>query len=103
MRTPSHAKKLSRNPHQQQHSQYVRDFQQERTRESLTAEMLGTWLQVLRRFGIEAMLHFYQWTYPRKPYREITSPLTKVQVLVIMIHGLQDHYLLPDALNKRWM
>lgn len=105
-------RELVHNPQQQQHSQYARDFQQEGAHRSLTPEMLSTWLpdsapkekyiQALQRSDFEAMLNYYKRNYPREPYREITSSLIKVQAPVLMIHGLQDHYLLPGALNNTW-
>jgi pimeloyl-ACP methyl ester carboxylesterase len=48
------------------------------------------------------MLHFYKQNYPRPPYQESTSPVVKVQASVLQIHGLQDRYLLPGALNNTW-
>jgi len=105
-------RELVHNPQQQQHSQYARDFQQEGAHQGLTPEMLSTWLpvsaprdkyiQALQQSDIEAMLHYYKRNYPREPYMESTTQVIKVQAPVLMIHGLQDQYLLPAALNNTW-
>jgi len=105
-------RELVHNPQQRHHSQYARDFQREGAHQGLTPEMLSTWLpdiaprekyiQALGRSDIEAMLHYYKRNYPREPYMEATSPAIKVQAPVLMIHGLLDQYLLPEALNNTW-
>jgi pimeloyl-ACP methyl ester carboxylesterase len=48
------------------------------------------------------MLHYYKANYPRPPYTEDTSSLVKVQCPVLMIHGLEDQYLLAGALDRTW-
>jgi hypothetical protein len=48
------------------------------------------------------MLNYYKRNYPREPYTEDTSPVTKAQVPVLMIHGLNDTALLSGALNNTW-
>jgi epoxide hydrolase 4 len=105
-------RELVHNPQQQQNSQYARDFQKEGAHRNLTPEMLSTWLpdpklqekyiQALQRSDIEAMLNYYKRNYPREPYTEMASPVIKVQVPVLMIHGLEDPYLLPGGLNNTW-
>ena len=105
-------RELARNPEQQQNSQYARNFQQEGAHLKLTAELLAGWVQdpearaqyvdALRRSDFEAMLNYYKRNYPREPYAEEPSPVVKVQCPVLMIHGLQDKYLLHPALNGNW-
>jgi pimeloyl-ACP methyl ester carboxylesterase len=47
------------------------------------------------------MLNYYKANYPKEPYKdERTFPAVKCPVL--MIHGLEDKYLLPGALNDTW-
>lgn len=48
------------------------------------------------------MLHYYKQNYPRPPYEDDVSPVTKIQAPVLQIHGLQDPYLLPGGLNNTW-
>lgn len=47
------------------------------------------------------MMNYYKANYPQPPYKdEIDYPPVKCPVL--MIHGLQDPFLLPGALNDIW-
>lgn len=105
-------RELANNPQQQENSAYARNFQQEDAHKQLTPESLSSWLQdpaareryieALQRSDFEAMLHYYKQNYPHPPYRDISSPLIKVQAPVLQIHGLQDKFLLPGGLNNTW-
>jgi pimeloyl-ACP methyl ester carboxylesterase len=105
-------RELARNPQQQKNSQYARDFQQPEAASKLTAEQLAFWvkdpaarakyIEAFNRSDFEAMLNYYKRNYPREPYTEDTSPVTRAQVPVLMIHGLKDTYLLSGALNNTW-
>lgn len=106
------AHELAHNPQQQENSAYARNFQQEGAHKQLTPELLAQWVQdstareryieAFQRSDFEAMLHYYKQNYPRPPYQESDSPVIKVQAPVLQIHGLQDQYLLPGALNNTW-
>jgi pimeloyl-ACP methyl ester carboxylesterase len=106
------ARELANNPEQRKNSQYARDFQEEGAHRTLTPEKLASWVAdpsvrkryigAFERSDIEAMLSYYKRNYPREPYREVASPLIKVQAPVLMIHGLEDPYLLPGALTGTW-
>ena len=106
------AHELAHNPQQQENSAYARNFQQEGAHKQLTPESLASWVQdptarehyieAFRRSDLEAMLHYYKQNYPLPPYQESDSPVIKVQTSVLQIHGLQDKYLLPGALNNTW-
>jgi len=105
-------RELARGEEQAANSQYARNFQQDGAHEALTAEGLAFWVQdptararYVEAFGrsdIEAMLHYYKANYPREPYREDGSPLVKVQCPVLVIHGLDDQFLLAAALDRTW-
>lgn len=106
-------RELVHNPRQRQNDQYARDFQKEGAHLSLTPEsIINDWLpdlidrekylQALQRSDLEAMLHYYKRNYPREPYTESTTPVEKVQAPVLMIHGLEDQYLLASGLNNTW-
>ena len=58
------------------------------------------YVEALRRTSIEGIINFYKANYPRPPYKEETYPPVKCPVL--MIHGLNDPFLLPGALNDTW-
>jgi pimeloyl-ACP methyl ester carboxylesterase len=106
------SRELANNPQQQKNSQYARNFQQPDAHTKLTAEQLAFWvkdpeakkkyIEAFGRSDIEAMLNYYKRNYPREPYKEDTSPVVKVKMPVLMIHGLNDTALLPGALNNTW-
>lgn len=105
-------RELARNPQQQQNSQYARNFQEEGAHTKLTAEGLAAWvtdpearakyIEAFRRSDFEAMLNYYKRNYPREPYVEDPSLMVKVNVPVLMFHGLKDPHLLHPALNGTW-
>ncbi len=105
-------RELANNPQQQKNSQYARNFQQPDAHKNLTAEGLAFWvkdpkakekyIEAFKRSDFEAMLNYYKRNYPREPYTEDTSPVVKVKMPVLMIHGLNDTALLPGALNNTW-
>lgn len=105
-------RELANNPQQQKNSQYARNFQQPDAHTKVTAEQLTFWvkdpeakkkyLEAFKRSDIEAMLNYYKRNYPREPYTEDKSPVIKVKMPVLMIHGLDDTALLPGALNNTW-
>ena len=105
-------RELSKGEEQAANSQYARNFQQEGAHEVFTLEALAGWvsnpaaralyIEAFKRSDFEAMLHYYKANYPRPPYTEDTSPLVKVQCPVLVIHGLEDQYLLAGALDRTW-
>lgn len=106
------SRELANNPEQQKNSQYARNFQQEGAEKNLTAEGLAFWVkdpaarvkyvEAFKRSDFTAMLSYYKRNYPREPYVEDKSPVVKVKMPVLMIHGLNDTALLPGALNNTW-
>src|SRR5438309_3066876 len=111
-------RELANNPGQQQASAYARQLQQlplggrklvlDGVTAELTPEMYASgfkdeqpkYLEALRRTSIEAIINFYKANYPRPPYQEQSYPPVKCPVL--MIHGLDDLWLMPEALNDTW-
>src|SRR5262249_46181049 len=53
-----------------------------------------------RRSSFDGMMNYYKANYPRPPYKEETYPPVKCRVL--MIHGLDDPFLMPGTLNDTW-
>jgi len=106
------SRELANNPQQQKNSQYARNFQQPDAHTKMTAEQIAFWvkdpeakkkyIEAFKRSDMEAMLNYYKRNYPREPYKEDTSPVIKVKMPVLMIHGLDDTALLPGALNNTW-
>ncbi len=105
-------RELANNPQQQKNSQYARNFQQPDAHTKLTAEALAFWvkdpeakkkyIEAFKKSDLEAMLNYYKRNYPREPYTEDKSPIVKVKMPVLMIHGLDDTALLAGALNNTW-
>jgi pimeloyl-ACP methyl ester carboxylesterase len=101
------------NPEQVKNAQYARNFQQEGSHLRLSAELLAgivardpkvreKYVEAFKRSDFEAMTNYYKRNYPREPYVEDTSPLVKVKMPVLMIHGLNDTALMPGGLNNTW-
>src|SRR5205823_6712192 len=104
-------RELQNNAEQQKNSQYARNLQAPGAAALIKPEFLAGWvkepdarqkyLEAMRRSSMEGMLNYYKANYPRPPYKdERTFPPVKCPVL--MIHGLEDPYLLPGALNDTW-
>jgi epoxide hydrolase 4 len=106
------SRELANNPQQQKNSAYARNFQKEGAEKQLTAEGLARWVkdpqarekyvEAFKRSDFEAMLNYYKRNYPREPYQEDTSPVVKLKMPVLLIHGLADTALLAGALNNTW-
>jgi len=106
------SRELANNKQQQQNSQYARNFQKEGAHLQLTPERLSSWvkdpkakekyIEAFKRSDFEAMLNYYKRNYPREPYTEDASPVVKIKMPVLMIHGLNDTALLAGALNNTW-
>jgi pimeloyl-ACP methyl ester carboxylesterase len=106
------SRELANNPQQQKNSEYARNFQKPDAASKVTPELItllvvkdakvrGKYLEAMKRSSMEGMLNYYKANYPREPYKdERTFPAVKCSVL--MIHGLDDQYLLPGALNDTW-
>ena len=104
-------RELTNNPQQEKNSQYAREFQKPDAAGKLTPELLAGWVkepedrkqyvEALGRSSMEGMLNYYKANYPKPPYKDDrTFPPVKCPVLII--HGLEDQYLLPGALNDTW-
>ena len=106
------SRELAHNPEQQANSAYARRFQADGAEKTLTAEGLAGWVkdpearkkyvEAFGRSDFSAMLNYYKRNYPREPYTEDTSPVKKLQMPVLMFHGLKDTALLSPALNGTW-
>ena len=106
------SRELAKNPDQQRNSQYARNFQKPGAHEKLSAEGLTSWvkgdakrakyIEAMKRSDFEAMLNYYKRNYPRPPYREDTSEPVRLNMPVLLIHGLEDKALLHGALNRTW-
>jgi epoxide hydrolase 4 len=104
-------RELANNPQQQKNSAYAREFQKADAHKKLTPESLAFWvkeedarkhyIEAFKRSSMEGMLNYYKANYPREPYKDELK-LPKVKCPVLLIHGLDDQFLLPGALNDTW-
>ena len=107
------SRELATNPEQQKNSQYARDLQKPHAAENLTPEKLTFWvrnpedrkiyIEALSRSSLEGMVNYYNANYPKEPYtydEKKTYPL--IQCPVLQFHGLDDPYLLKEALAGTW-
>jgi pimeloyl-ACP methyl ester carboxylesterase len=98
------------NPEQHKASQYARDLQQPDAAKKLPPGFLAFWVkepdaqkkyvEAFRRSSVEGMLNYYRANFPKDGDKDREFPPVKCPVL--MLHGLQDPYLLPGALNDTW-
>jgi pimeloyl-ACP methyl ester carboxylesterase len=105
------SREMAANPKQQEASAYARRFQQPDSHKALTAERLAAWvtdsvakpkyIEAFQRSDFNAMMSYYRRNYPKEPYEVRIAP-QRVNVPVLMIHGLKDTALLAPALNNTW-
>ncbi len=105
-------RELAANPQQHANAAYARTFQEDGAHHALTVEALcdlvgdpatrERYREALGRSDFAAMLAYYQCNYPRPPYDPGPWAATKVKAPTLLIHGLDDPYLLPGALAGTW-
>jgi len=105
-------RELANNPQQRLASAYARAFQEPDAASKMTPEMLAFWvsnaddkkkyIEVFQRSSIEGMLNYYKANFPKPTAAEPLPDFPQVQCSVLMLHGLKDTALLPDALNNTW-
>jgi epoxide hydrolase 4 len=109
-------RELATNPQQARNSAYARFFQQDDAWKKMSvpalvdiavpdksdADTRAKYTQAMQLSSIAAMLDYYRQNYPREPYAPDTSPVVKVQAPVLVIHGLDDTFLLAGALDGTW-
>ncbi|HSF15203.1 MAG TPA: alpha/beta hydrolase [Vicinamibacteria bacterium] len=115
-------RELRNNETQYRNSEYARIFQQKAASAPdvffggpMMPETMSAWVrdpsarkryvEAFARSDFEAMLNYYKANYPRvEPGASgpAPPPLPKAKMPVLMFHGLEDRYLLSDALNNTW-
>jgi pimeloyl-ACP methyl ester carboxylesterase len=115
------ARELRTNAAQVANSEYARNFQQKSPDDPtvffgkpMTAETLSGWVrdpaarkryvEAFERSDFEAMLNYYKRNYPRTagPDAPVAPDLPKVQMPVLMFHGLNDTALNAEGLSGTW-
>ena len=94
------AREMATNPVQQKNSQYARNFQMPGFEKNLTAEGLAGWVQdpkakpgyieAFKRSDFTAMLNYYRANYPRGTDGAAGPTPPKINVPVLVIHGMKD-------------
>lgn len=105
------SRELATNEKQKANSSYARRFQSPDSHKSLTAEGLAGWVkdpaakvkyvEAFKRSDFNAMMNYYRRNYPKEPYEARVVP-QRVNVPVLMFHGLKDTALLASGLNNTW-
>lgn len=115
-------RELRTNPAQYEASAYARTFQEKSAEapdvffgKPMTTRTLSAWVRdpdareryivAFERSDFEAMLSYYKANFPRvEPESSYSKAprLPKIEMPVLMFHGLDDPALLPDGLNNTW-
>ena len=112
----SFAVQLATNKQQQQNSAYARNFQKEGSEKNLTAEGLAGWVQdkdmkpkyveAFKRSNFAAMMNYYRANYPDGTNAPAPGAAPeehpKINVPVLVIHGMKDTALLSMGHNDTW-
>lgn len=96
-----------------QNSNYARNFQREGSENSLTAEGLAGWVrdpaekakyvEAFKRSSFAGMMNYYRANYPSAPDPNAPAPtFPKINVPVLVIHGMKDTALLSMGHNDTW-
>ncbi len=114
-------RELATNPEQQRNSDYARRFQEGSPADPdimfggpMTAASLAGWVSepvarakyvaAFERSDFDGMLNFYKANYPRppEPGAEPPPPPPRLNMPVLVFHGLKDTALHSDGLNNTW-
>ncbi len=94
-------------------SNYARNFQKEGSENNLTAEGLAGWVQdpaekakyveAFKRSSFAGMMNYYRANYPSAPDPDAPAQVfPKINVPVLVIHGMKDQALLSMGHNDTW-
>jgi pimeloyl-ACP methyl ester carboxylesterase len=94
-------------------SSYARNFQKEGSENNLTAEGLAGWVQdptekpkyveAFKRSSFAGMMNYYRANYPSAPDPDAPPQVfPKINVPVLVIHGMKDQALLSMGHNDTW-
>jgi pimeloyl-ACP methyl ester carboxylesterase len=106
------SRELAHNPRQAGASEYARRFQDPSADTQVPRERLSFWVRepayrvrhdaAMAASSMRGMLNFYRANYPVPPYQERPEAPPSVRVPTLCLHGLDDQYLLANALNNTW-
>lgn len=97
---------------QRKASEYVRLFRHPQAHTQIPLARLSSWVKespyktrhdrAMAVSSLEGMLSIYRMNWPTEPYKEISFEPPHVKVPTLLIHGLDDAYVLPICLNDVW-
>jgi pimeloyl-ACP methyl ester carboxylesterase len=96
-----------------ENSNYARNFQKEGSENNLTAEGLSGWVrdpeqkakyvEAFKKSNFAGMMNYYRANYPSAPPANAPAPtFPKIDVPVLVIHGMKDQALLSMGHNDTW-
>ncbi len=105
-------RELANDPLQQKASEYVRLFKHPLAHTQVPLARLSAWVcespykirheQAMAASSIQGMLNYYKMNWPSEPYQKIAHEPPHVQAPTLLLHGLDDPYVLPSCLNDVW-
>jgi pimeloyl-ACP methyl ester carboxylesterase len=110
-------REMRTNPAQQASSQYARNFQKEGSEANMTAEGLARrvqdpaaharYVEAFKRSSFSAMMNYYRANYPKTAGPEavrpfMPDPVPKIEVPLLVIHGMKDTALLSAGHAGTW-
>ena len=108
----SFQRELATNPMQAANSGYARVLQEDDAHLALSAEALTTivgdenasalYFEAFSRSDFEAMTNYYKANFPKEPYIEDTSPVVPLEVPTLILHGIDDPFLLASGHDGTW-
>lgn len=110
-------REMRTNPAQQASSQYARNFQQAGSEANMTAERLAArvrdpemrakYVEAFKRSSFAAMMNYYRANYPKTTGPEavrpfMPDPVPKIEVPLLVVHGMKDTALLSAGHAGTW-
>jgi pimeloyl-ACP methyl ester carboxylesterase len=106
------SRELATNPKQMANSQYARNFQKEGSEKNLNAEGLAGWVkdpatkakyvEAFKRSSFLGMMSYYRMNYPDPAKQATAPPPPKLEVPLLVIHGMDDTALLASGHSGTW-
>lgn len=106
------AREVATNPLQRKASEYIRLFLQPLSHTQIPLARLSAWVKepayksrqdvAMAASSIEGMLNYYRANWPEEPYRERLDVAPRIKAPTLLLHGLDDPYVLPAGLNDAW-
>lgn len=103
---------LEHDASQQKASEYVRMFRHPLSHTQVPLARLSAWVEdpafktrnekAMAASSMDGMFNYYRMNWPSEPYQTRTDEPPHVKAPTLLIHGLDDIYVMPVALNGVW-